>query len=191
MKKEIITLTGSLGSGKSTTGTGVAKALDYERFSAGDFQRAAADSLGLTFDKYQEVAAQDPSWDRRADDALIAAGEVPHRVIDARLGYHFIPDSFKVFLHLDPHIAAERILRDAAVNPNRAKETVEGAQDVETITRGINERLASEKLRYQKFYGITDLYGRKYFDLYIDTSLYPLDEVIQMVVSEYKKWLAS
>jgi cytidylate kinase len=189
MKKEIITLTGSLGSGKSSTARGVAEALGYERFSAGDFQRSAAASLGLTYDEYQKIAEQDPSWDRKADDALIAAGEIPHRVIEARLGYHFIPDSFKVFFYLDPKIAAERILKDAAVNPARGKETVDGVRDVDTIVAGIEERLASEIRRYQKHYGIPDVYDRKYFDLYIDTSEHPLDEVIQIVVTEYKKWL--
>jgi cytidylate kinase len=189
MKKEVITLTGSLGSGKSSTSTGVAKALGYERFSAGDFQRAAAASLGLTYDEYQKVAEKDPSWDRKADDALIAAGEVPHRIIEARLGYHFIPDSFRVFLYLDPKIAAERILKDALVNPARNKETVDGAHDVDTIHAGIEERLASEIRRYQKHYGIPDVYDRKYFDLYIDTSKHPLDEVIQMVITSYEGWL--
>jgi CMP/dCMP kinase len=189
MKREIITLTGSLGSGKSSAARGVAEALHYEHFSAGDFQRAAAASLGLTYDEYQKIAEQDPSWDRKADDALIAAGQVSHRLIEARLGYHFIPDSFKVFFYLNPKIAAERILKDAAVNPARSKETTGGVQSVDTIVDGIKERLASEIRRYQKHYGIPDVYDRKYFDLYIDTSQYPLDEVIQMVVAEYKKWL--
>jgi len=189
MKKELITLTGSLGSGKSSTTKGVAEILGYERFSAGDFQRAAAASLGLTYDEYQKVAEKDPSWDRKADDALIAAGGIEHRVIDARLGYHFIPDSFKVFLYLEPKIAAERILKDAAVNPARSKETVDGIQSVDTIVAGIEERLASEIRRYQKHYGINDVYDRKYFDLYIDTSQHPLEEVIAMVVEGYQKWL--
>ena len=190
MKKEVITITGSLGSGKSSTAAGVAKALGYGRFSAGDFQRAAAASLGLTVDKYQKLAEEDPSWDRKADDTLIAAGETPHRVIDARLGYHFIPDSFKVFLHLDSDIAAERIFQDAKVNQARHKE-ISGDMTAETIEKGIRERLASEIRRYQKHYHISDVYDLKYFDLCVDTSKHPLDEVIDIVVNGYKNWLAN
>jgi cytidylate kinase len=191
MKRKIITLAGSLGSGKTSTANGVAKELGYERFSAGAFQRAAAESLGLPYEEYQKVAEQDRSYDRRADDAQIAAGKIDNRVIDSRLGYYFIPDSFKVFLYLDPKIAAERILKDAAVNPERHKELAGGANDAESIERGIRERLESEKKRYSEFYGIPDLYDSKYFDCYIDTSKYPLDKVIRMVVAQYQAWLAT
>ena len=189
MRTKIITIAGSLGSGKSSTSNGVAKELGYKRFSAGDFQRATSASLGLTYDEYQKVAEQDPKYDLMADTALKEAGNNEESVIDARLGYYFIPQSFKVFLYLEPEIAATRIMKDAEVNPARQKESVEGVQSIESIVKSINERLESEKVRYQKHYGIQDLYDPKYFDIYIDTSKHPLVEVIQMVTEAYKKWV--
>ena len=190
MKKEIITLAGALGSGKTSTSNGVAKTLGYRRFSAGDFQRSTAASLGLTYDEYQKVALKDPRYDRMADDALIAAGQEDKSVIDARLGYHFIPHSFKVFLKLDPEIAAQRILKDAENNPARQKETIYGAYDTSSIVAGIQERLESEYDRYRQHYGINDLYAPEHFDLIVDTSLHPLEEVVRIVVGKYKEWLA-
>lgn len=191
MKPKVITIAGSLGSGKSSTASGVAGALGYDRFSAGDFQRATASTLGLTYDEYQKVAEQDPKYDRMADDALIAAGKIDNRVIDARLGYHFIPDSYKVFLFLEPAIAATRIAKDAEVNPARLKESVDGITSIESVVASIEERLASEKRRYHEHYGIKDLYDPKYFDLYIDTSKHPLHEVVGMVLNGYRTWLES
>jgi cytidylate kinase len=190
MKSKVITIVGENGSGKSSTSNGVAEALGYRRFSAGDFQRAAAASLGLTYDEYQKVALNDPKYDRMADDALIAAGKEGDVVIDSRLGYHFIPESFKVFLALDPEIAAARILKDAETNPNRHKETVHGVKDIPSIVAGIKARFESERERYLEHYGITDYYDPKHFDLIIDTSKHPLEEVIQIVVEKYNEWLA-
>ncbi|MBU6323582.1 MAG: cytidylate kinase family protein [Patescibacteria group bacterium] len=189
MKKHVITITGALGSGKSSTANGVAKELGYERFSAGDFQRAAAASLNLPYDQYQKLAEQDPQYDHRADDALIEAGKSEKRVIDARLGYHFIPDSFKVFLTLPPQIAAMRILKDAQSNPNRHKETMHGAKDVPTIAKSIEARRESERHRYEKYYGIKDPFERSNFDLVIDTSETVLPEVVEKVIAAYREWL--
>ena len=191
MKLKIITITGSLGSGKSSTSNGVAKELGYKRFSAGDFQRATAESLGLPYDEYQKLAETDPQYDRKADDALTEAGKNEESVIDARLGFHFIPKSYKVFLFLEPKIAAQRIVTDALTNPARQKEVSTGLESVDGITKSIEERLESEKLRYREYYGIQDHHDPKLFDLYIDTSKHPLVEVIKMVSEAYENWLAS
>jgi len=191
MKPHIITLTGSLGSGKSSTANGVAKILGYQRFSAGDFQRAAAASMGITYEEYQKVAEKDPSCDRRADDALVDAGTKGDSVIDARLGYHFIPSSYKVMLRLDPSIAAARILKDAESNPNRHNEMAGGAHDVETIVTSIEKRRENDKQRYKQFYNIENPFDANNFDLVVDTSARPLEEVIQIVINGYQKWLES
>lgn len=191
MKSKIITIAGSLGSGKTSTSNKLAQELGYKRFSAGDFQRATAASLGLTYDEYQKLAEQDPQYDLKADTALREAGDGTDSVIDARLGYHFIPQSYKVFLFLDPKIAAERILKDAEVNPARHKETLQGATDPDTIAKGIEARYESEKVRYRKHYGIEDYYDPSHFDIVVDTSQHPLDDVVQLIIDNYQLWLDS
>lgn len=191
MKPKIITITGELGSGKSSTANGLAALLGYTRFSAGDFQRAAAASLGLTYDEYQKVAEQDPQYDHRADDEYKKIDPETGSVIDGRLAYHFLPDSYKVFLSLPPTIAAERILKDAAVNPDRHKEIRGGASDVATIAGSIIARKESERHRYKKYYGVVDPFDPANFDLIIDTSGHPLTEVIQLVSESYEKWLSA
>jgi cytidylate kinase len=190
-KKSIITISGSLGSGKSSTAKAVAAELGYRHFSAGDFQRATAASLGLAFDEYQALATKDPQYDKKADNTLIAAGQDEKVVIDARLGYHFIPDSYKVFLFLDPTVAAERIFEDAKVNPNRTKEITQGLKDIESIKKSLEVRLESEKQRYKQFYAINDLYDPSHFDLVIDTKTNDLSIVTMMVLDAYRVWQKS
>jgi cytidylate kinase len=191
MKSKIITIAGLVGSGKTSTSNGVAKEFGYRRFSAGDFQRATAESLGLPYDEYQKLAEQDPQYDRKADTALENAGKDSEIVIDARLGYYFVPNSYKVFLYLSPEIAAQRILKDAEANPAREKENQQRITSPEEMVKSINDRYESERLRYNKYYNITDYHDPKDFDLYIDTSIHPLVKVIQMIVEGYKEWLAS
>jgi len=191
MRREVITVAGLLGSGKSSTSNRVAQVLGYRRFSAGDFQRTAAESLGLTYEKYQKVAEEDSQYDRKADDALIEAGRQEKIVIDSRLGYHFLPDSFKVFLTLPREVAAGRILKDAEVNPNRHKETTHGAKDVVSIVEAIEERQKSEQRRYEKYYGLKNIFDTENFDLVIDTGMFSLEEVAQQIVTAYKAWLVN
>ena len=106
MKKSIITLTGFPGSGKSSTADAVAEELHYTRFSSGDFMRAMAIKRGVTLDELQQIAKSDPTIDQEIDQAVRDKGDEENLVIDSRTAFHWIPESFKVFLKIDPHIAA-------------------------------------------------------------------------------------
>lgn len=189
MKKHVITIAGSLGAGKSSTGKILAAELGYQRFSAGDFQKKAAESLGLALEEYHHMIESDPTYDNRADDALTEAGNGEDVIIDARLGFHFVPHSFKVFLFLDPHVAAERMLKDAEINPMRHKELIGGMHDSEQVVRGIQERTLSEAKRYSKYYGIEEHMNPRHFDVIINTCQNDLKTVTTMVIASYKAWL--
>jgi len=110
-------------------------------------------------------------------------------VLDSRLGFHFIPNSFKVFLELDPETASERILKDKENNPNRSKEASDAFNTKESILEKINHRLLSERKRYKDLYEIEDHTSPENFDLVINTKEISLNEVSKKVIEEYKKWL--
>lgn len=191
-KKQIITIAGSLGSGKSSTANKVAELLGYSRASTGDFMRSLADKKGITLEDLSKIAENDNgATDKEIDDNSRAIREKSNIVLDSRLGFFFIPESFKVFLELDPKIAAERILKDSKNNPNRQKETDTGFDSVESVVIGISERRASEQKRYQKLYGIADNTAPENFDLVINTANTPLESVALKIVEEYNKWLYS
>jgi cytidylate kinase len=188
-KKHIITIAGSLGSGKSSTAKKVAEMLGYQHASGGDFMRSIASERGMSLEELSKLAETDTSIDEALDEQNKKIGEKENIVIDSRLGFYFIPESFKVLLTLDPNIAAERILNDARVNPNRHKEAEDKFDTVENISQSITQRLESERKRYKDLYGITDHRDPKYFDIVIDTSTMPLIGVSEKIVEEYKKWL--
>jgi len=189
-KKHIITITGSLGSGKSSTAKKVAEILGYMHASGGDFMRSIANDRGISLEELSAIAESDPSVDIALDEQNKKIGQEDNIVIDSRLGFYFIPQSFKVLLELDPTIAAKRILKDASVNPNRAKEAKDKFDTEENITSSISSRLLSERKRYKELYGIEDHRAPEHFDLVIDTANFPVEAVADQIIKSYKEWLA-
>jgi cytidylate kinase len=188
MKKEIITINGFPGSGKSSTADGVAKALGFKRFSSGDFMRKIALDHGITLNELSVRAETDRSIDTMIDDEVRSAGEMSGIVIDSRLAFHWIPGSFKVYLDLPAEIAKGRIL--ANLKDNVLRQQSEHASTAEEVYEKITERLASEKKRYLELYNI-DHTDKNNFDLVIDTDKNNLEQVIEQIVRGYKEWIAA
>jgi CMP/dCMP kinase len=189
-KKHIITIAGSLGSGKSSTANKVAELLDYTRASTGDFMRSLADKKGISLEELSKIAENDNgATDKEIDDNSRAIREKSNIVLDSRLGFFFIPESFKVFLKLDPEIAINRIIQDSKTNPNRKKETTGSLETPESVFKAISLRRASEQKRYQELYGIADSTAPENFNLVIDTATISLIDVTNKIVEDYKKWL--
>src|SRR5438552_18231228 len=110
MKKQIITIAGSLGSGKSSTARAVATALGYRHFSSGDLFRQLAVERGQSIEAMNISAEVQRDIDLKVDNLLQEMYRMADRmVIDSRMAWHWMPASFKVFLVLDPATAAERI----------------------------------------------------------------------------------
>jgi cytidylate kinase len=187
-QKHIITIAGKLGSGKSSTAKMVAQILNYKHYSTGDFMRSIANKKGISLAELNKIAETDDSIDKSLDDHNLEIGKMENIVLDSRLGFHFIPDSFKVFLELSPDIASERIMEDRKTNTNRHTEAV-GFDTEEKIIESINNRLISERKRYKDLYNIEDHTAHTNFDLVIDTEKIPLEEVSKKVVEKYNKWL--
>jgi cytidylate kinase len=185
MKKEIITICGSLGSGKSSTADLVAQRLGYKRFSSGDFFRQVGVELGLSVTETNIRAETDPKIDEMTDQKLRDLNNAEKIVIDSRTAYHWIPESFKVYLDLSPEIAKDRILNNLKVNKSRQQSEKEST--LEEVYKKMQERFESEQKRYWDLYKINNT-DRNNFDLMIDTNKNNLEQVVEIVVSEYKKW---
>ncbi len=184
-KKHIITIAGKPGSGKSTTANRIAELLNYGRYSSGDFMREIARKRGLTIDQINKVAETDLSIDEEIDGSLKALNNKDDLVIDSRLAFHWIPDSFKVYLELDLNESARRIFTDTN---ERRIESGERAATIEEIESRIKERLESEILRYRERYGINpnDLNA---FDLVLNTADSTPNSVADKVIVAYHIWL--
>lgn len=184
MKKEIITIAGALGGGKSSTAKLVAKELGYKHFSSGDLFRQVAQERGVTIEQINKVAELEASIDHDVDERLRALGKEEELVIDSRLAYHWIPDSFKVYLDLDMGIAAERIFKQIQSEGRQSQ----SANSIEELVERTKMRKEDERRRYQHLYqlDVTDLSP---FDIILNTAEHDLNGIAQIVVEQYRKYL--
>lgn len=186
MKKKIITIAGAPGSGKSSTADLVAKELGFKRFSSGNFMRKIALKKGVSLNELSGQAETDEEIDRGIDNEVKRVGENEEIVIDSRLAFHFIPNSFKVFLDLPLEVSRERIFNNLKINTLRRES--EGLENKDEVYRKIGERKESEKKRYWKLYKI-DYTDKNNFDLVIDTNNNNLKQVVAIIIGEYTKWI--
>jgi cytidylate kinase len=187
MKKKIITIAGLPGSGKSSTAKGIAAALGYEHFSSGDLFRQIAAERGLTIEEINFAAEKQQEIDHQVDERLAQMGkEKENLVIDSRMAFHWIPDSFKVFLDLDLKVGAERTF----AHIQEEGRTSQSGSSVEEVYENTVKRLESEQKRYSSLYQV-DVTNKSQFDLVVDTGINDLNVVVDMVVSKYKEWLDS
>jgi cytidylate kinase len=186
-KRHIITISGKPGSGKSSTADRVADMLDYTRHSSGDMVRALLEERNMTLQEFNERAKTEHSLDEAIDEQLRKLREKDYIVIDSRLGFFWLPESFKVYLDIDMDTAAARIFSDMQHNKKRDK----GAgmmKDLGEVSWHVRKRMEEEQKRYRRLYGI-DPYDSTRFDLVVNTERHSPETVAITVFDEYKKWL--
>ena len=174
--KMIITISGDLASGKSTVAKEIAKKLGYKHYSAGDLYRMIAEEENITLLEVQTKAQDDPEYDKRVDALAQRVGEEEDNfVIDGHITYYFIPSSFKIFLKCDPKVAAERASKEG-----RKAEKYSSLEEAEET---LQKRMNIEKGRYKKYYDL-DHPRLDSFDLIIDTSHKPVEEIVSEILNK-------
>ena len=170
----IITISGIAGSGKSTVAKLLAKKLNCKHYSVGDFMRQIAKERGLTLLELSKQAEKDKSIDIELDKKQIELGKKEDNfVIDARLGFHFIPNSIKVFLEVDINEAANRILKE--------KREHEQYKDIQESIEKIKTRIASEDKRYREYYNV-DYHNKNNYEIIIDTTKIKPEEIVEKIL---------
>jgi CMP/dCMP kinase len=184
MRKNIVTIAGSPGAGKSSTANAVASALGFHHFSSGDLFRQLAAERGESIEAMNISAEVQRDIDLNVDRLLQDKYQAEDRlVIDSRMAWRWMPRSFKVFLVLDPDTAAARIFENLRDKGRQS----EDAKSVEEVRASIDRRFASEQRRYLALYGVnpTDPLN---FDLVINTKHNNLPTVTAIVIAAYKAW---
>lgn len=186
MKKHIITISGRPGSGKSTASRNLAARLGYEHFSSGDLFRAISKERGIDIYQANLLAEEEGEIDHLVDQRLIEIGKNQDNVaIDSRLAWHWIPNSFKVYLDLDLKIAAQRIMQN--IDTKRIEHEHIPNKSVKYAAI-LQQRLNSEIRRYEKMYNINP-YDLSNYDLVIDASGNNSDQVLEQILTAYEKWI--
>ena len=181
----LISITGKLGSGKSTICNLLKDRYGFEIYSTGAFQREVAREMGITTLELNKRLREDPSLDYVIDDAVkkLSIERAQDKLIfDSRMAWHFAEKSFKIFLTIDPREAARRVM----LNQRGSEEFY--ADENEACEKLI-ERSQVEQARFMQIYGV-DYYDFNNFDLIVDTTSRTPEEILGIIMAAYESYVA-
>lgn len=167
-----ITLSGDLGSGKTTAAALLGRD-GWNVVSTGMLFRQTAAEQGCTVAELTERCRDNALIDSMLDGKVSALGSSEdHTVFDCRLGYHLVPHAANIMLVCDSSIAARRVME--------AGRHGERYSSVAAAMSGLANRRDAERERFWKLYR-TDPWDRSNYDLVIDTTRRTPEEVARCI----------
>ncbi|MCQ2428495.1 MAG: cytidylate kinase family protein [Clostridia bacterium] len=177
-----ISITGRLGSGKSTVAKIIAANYGYEIVSTGTALRKIAADLGMTALEFNKLMTADPKYDYMIDNESkrISVERADEKIIyDSRMAWNFAVNTFKVYLYVNTAVSAKRIMGDTT------RGSVESYKDIADAIAQVNDRMNEENKRYFQIYGVDNLDLCNYHCI-IDTEFRSCEEVAELIMSEFE-----
>lgn len=178
-----ITITGNLGSGKSTICKIMENEYGFTIYSTGKVQRELARELGITTLEMNKLMCNDPKYDTMIDDTTARIGrenKEQNIIFDSRLAWNFVEQSFKVFLAVSIDVAATRVMGD-----NRGQE--EQYKTLKEAKALLLERARTEDIRYRDMYGL-EYFNYSNYNLVIDSTHSSTEIIAKIIIEEAKKF---
>ncbi len=177
-----ISITGDLGSGKSTVAKEICRILNFQYLSTGLIQRRLGQERGMNTLEFNKFTDNNKEIDDFIDQKLkdVNFQSEPH-ILDSRLGWHFVNSSFKIYLMAIEEVTASRVMKDE----KRIGEPQ--AADIKAKIKEQQERRISENNRFEKSYGVKPSIFKD-FDIVIDTSSATIEEVTNLILFSFDKF---
>ncbi|WP_370214959.1 viperin family antiviral radical SAM protein [Mesoflavibacter profundi] len=170
-----ITLSGFAGTGKSTVGKLIQEKLNYQFLSIGNYTRSyAKEKYQMSINEFQKLCHSKPEIDYKIDRDFLKLCNQDYLVIDYRLGFHFVKDSFNVILQVSDDIAYDRITK-----MNRKDENLS--------LKAIKDRNYIMNERFKEKYKI-DFSDRNNYHLSVDTDKLSAIEVAEVIINAYREF---
>ena len=175
-----ISVTGDLGSGKSTVCKILSEKMNAEIVSIGSINRKMAMEMNMDAVEFNKFIVGKPEFDKIFDDYQKAYEDKPGSyIVDSRLGFHFVPSTYSFYLKTDLEESAKRIMS--------AGRTSETYSSIEEAMTKINERRQAERIRYTQCYGV-DILDMSNYDCVIDTTNATPEEVADEMIKQYLQY---
>lgn len=182
-KKHIISITGDLASGKGTIAQILSEEFNYTIYKNGEYARKLGKEMGLDITSFNVYLKDHPEIDRKIEkSAADYAKEHDNFIIDARLGWYAVPESFKVYVTVNIDEAAKRAFND------QNRKSTEAFATIEEQKADMQKRYKLENERYWDLYKIRKDDMSNY-DFIIDTTNITAKEASEKIKEEYLKWL--
>lgn len=178
-----ITITGDLGSGKSTIAKLLCDTLHFQYFSTGNIQRELSQKEGINTLEMNYLAEKNEAIDKYIDNLTAEINnETTAYVLDSRMAWHFIQKSFKIYLTVDVEEAAKRIMQD------KTRSSEPTAIDILEKIHNLNERKSAERKRFLAKYNV-DYFDRNNYDLVYDTTQKSTEEIVKEIILRYQNFV--
>ena len=185
----LITIWWKAWSGKGTVSKLLAEKLNYEIISIWDMKRKLAAEMWINiieFNKMWDDPEKSAEFDLKYEEYQQNLKLSDDIILDSRLWFYAQPHAFKILLDVDEEVAWERIFK-------AERDTDKHASKKHAIAQ-VKERNSSDEERYKKLYDV-DLWNPNNYNLVIDTSERTPEEVLQIILDEFKaykwdKWIA-
>ena len=179
------TITGYMGSGKSTICDILRREYNFRIVSAGSIFREMGTKENLNvLDMTRKLSANgsteiDNYIDNKIKEEASRVRDDENVIFDSRLAWHFLDNTFNIFIVVSPYQAALRTYL-TRVNDD------EKYASLEDTIEGLVERRVLENRRYKRIYNVNceDLSN---YDLVIDTSYISALEATEIIMECYKK----
>ncbi len=178
-----ITMTGNLGSGKSTLSKVFEKDYGYEIYSTGKVIREIAAEMGISVLEMNKRMSEDPKYDKMIDNksAEISRDRQADNIFfDSRLAWHFVGKAFRVFLSVSLDTAVQRIMGDSRGN-------VETYSSPAECKEALLARVAEEGKRYKEIYNIS-YFDYTNYNLVLDSTICPPEVLSKILYDQAVKY---
>ena len=181
-----ISITGRLGSGKSTIAKILHEKHGFPIYSTGAIQREIALQHHVSTLEMNTLMARDLSFDHAIDDATarISVERGNETIIfDSRMAWRFAKKSFKVFVTVDQDVAASRVM-------GSQRGEVEVYTDFEDAKSKLIERSRLEQERFIEIYGV-DYLDHSNYNLILDSTHKTPEELANIVFDKFQEYCLS
>lgn len=168
----IVTISGSIGSGKTTLAKALAERFSMQHISAGKIMRDMAKEKGISLIEFSKYAEKNPEIDKEIDRRQKELAEKGNCILDGRISAYIMEADLCIWLDAPLEVRAKRVSKRENITEKEA-------------IKSILEREASEKKRYKEIYNI-DLDDRRIYDIILNTRRVNVEEMTDLVSEAIK-----